>query len=49
VQIRPLAAPRSEHKTIREVAVARGLLTLAQFDALIAPEAVMRLGSTSGP
>ena len=40
-------AAREQRKTIREIVLGRGLLSAAQFDALIAPEAVMRLGSTS--
>jgi aspartate ammonia-lyase len=38
-------AARGEHKSIREVVLERGLLTASQFDELISPEAVMRLGS----
>jgi aspartate ammonia-lyase len=37
-------AARSRGKTIREVVLARGLLTAEQFDALISPERVTRLG-----
>jgi aspartate ammonia-lyase len=38
-------AALAEHKTIREILLVRGLLAAAEFDALISPEAVMRLGS----
>ncbi|HVP13350.1 MAG TPA: aspartate ammonia-lyase [Phycisphaerae bacterium] len=38
-------AARTEGKTIRAIVVERGLLTSQQFDELISPEAVMRLGS----
>jgi aspartate ammonia-lyase len=37
-------AARAEGKSIRVVIVERGVLTSEQFDALISPEAVMRLG-----
>ena len=37
-------AARSRGKTIREVVLARGLLTAEQFEALISPERVTRLG-----
>ena len=39
-----LKAARSRGKTIREVVIERGLLTAEQFDALISPERVTRLG-----
>ena len=39
-----LAAQR-EKKTIRQVVVERGLLTDAQFDEMVSPESVTRLGS----
>ncbi len=38
-------AAHDEHKSIREVVLARRLLTEAEYAELIAPEAVMRLGS----
>jgi aspartate ammonia-lyase len=38
-------AVQSEHKTVREIVVERGILTAAEFDELISPENVMRLGS----
>ena len=39
------SAARAEQKTVRAIVLERGLLTAAQFDDLISPEAVMRLGS----
>jgi len=39
------AAAQAERKSIREVAVERGVLTADEFDELIAPEQVTRLGS----
>ena len=36
---------RESGRTIREVAVSDGYVTDAQFEELISPEAVMRLGS----
>jgi aspartate ammonia-lyase len=36
-------------RTIRETALAEGLLTAAQFDELVRPESVCRLGSTPPP
>jgi aspartate ammonia-lyase len=38
-------ASRSEGKTVRQIVLERGLLTAQQFDELISPEAVLRLGS----
>ena len=35
---------QSQHKTIREIVLAEGLLSAARFDELITPEAVCRLG-----
>lgn len=42
------AAARAEHRTIRAMVVERGLITSEQFDQLVSPEAVMRLGSPTG-
>jgi aspartate ammonia-lyase len=39
---------RSTHTSIRNVVLGKGLLTADQFDALISPEAVCRLGSPDG-
>jgi aspartate ammonia-lyase len=36
---------RAERKTIRQVVVEQGLLTAAEFDELVSPESVTRLGS----
>ncbi len=41
-------AARAAGRTIRQEVLARGLLTEAQFDQLISPEAVLRLGSPPG-
>ena len=38
-------AMRNEEKTLRELVVERGLLTAAEFDEMISPERVTRLGS----
>ena len=38
---------REQNRTIREVVVSEGLLSDEEFDHLIAPETVMRLGSPS--
>ncbi len=38
-------AAQAEGKTVRELVLARGLLTSAQFDACICAEAVLRLGT----
>ena len=38
-------AAQSAGRSIREVAIERGLLTAAEFDRLVSPEAVTRLGS----
>ncbi|MFB3893823.1 MAG: aspartate ammonia-lyase [Phycisphaerae bacterium] len=35
-------------KTVRETAIARGVVTAAEFDELTSPENVMRLGSANG-
>ena len=43
-----LAAQR-EGKTVRQVVLARGLLTEEEFDRMIAPETVTRLGSPDPP
>lgn len=40
------ASVRRDGSTIREAAVASGLLTGEQFDELVSPEAVMRLGTS---
>ncbi len=40
---------RAEGRTVREVALERGLLRAEAFDALVAPEAVTRLGSPPPP
>ena len=39
------AEARTAGKTVRQLAVEKGLLTAEQFDALVSAEAVMRLGS----
>jgi len=39
------AAARSDGKSVRQLAVERGLLTAEQFDQLVSPERVTRLGS----
>jgi len=39
------AAAAEEGKTIRQVVVERGLMSVAEYEALITPEAVTRLGS----
>ena len=39
-----VAASRREGRTIRDVAVASGLITAAEFDEATSPEAVCRLG-----
>ncbi len=41
-----IRAARSEKKTVRDVVVSRSLLTADQFDELISPEAVCRLGTS---
>ena len=38
-------AAHDQHRPIRDVVIERGLLTAEQFDALIVPEAVLRLGT----
>ncbi|MGD8451744.1 MAG: aspartate ammonia-lyase [Phycisphaerae bacterium] len=43
------ATARAEHKTIRQLILARGLLTESEFDQLLTPEAIMRLGSPPKP
>ena len=40
-------AARSEGRGLREIALERGMLSAEQFDALVSPEAVTRLGSTN--
>ena len=36
---------RAEGKSIREIALAQGLISTEEFDRLISPESVTRLGS----
>ena len=43
------AAARASERSVREIVLERGLLSAAQFDELITPEAVCRLGHAMAP
>jgi aspartate ammonia-lyase len=43
------AAAADQRQSIRELVVQRGILTAEEFDQLVSPEQVMRLGTTRSP